>query len=320
MNEDQKKLNIAISGAGGYIGKSLINYFLDETDYPLILSYFDTESIPQSVLENKTRCKIVIGDLTNENVCNELLKNANVLIHLAQNVSPKINAGPWQNAYNYGCDSTLVMLDLLRKRTKPLHIIYPSSGGTVYSLGDSEEKLPFKENLVTKPVSPYGIQKIMFENHFSLLNSINPNISVNILRVSNPYGMPLPEERAQGFIGIATSKIKKNEIIDIWGNINSTRDYIHLNDLCKAFEVALDYKNGFQVFNIGSGKGTSLRQLIDLFSISLGREIKYRVLESESENYFPSWNVLDISKAQKELNWSPKINIKEGIKDAIKQI
>lgn len=320
MNENQKKLNIAISGAGGYIGKSLINYLLNKTEYSLILSYFNENDIPKFILNNKTRCKIIIGDLTEEKTCFELLKNADVLIHLAQSVAPKINSGSWKNAYNNGCDSTLVMLDLLRKRTRPLHIVYPSSGGTVYSCRNLEDKVPFTEELVTMPVSPYGIQKIMFENHLSLLNSVNPQISVNVLRISNPYGTILPADRAQGFIGIAMSKIKNKEIIDIWGYINSTRDYIHLDDLCRAFESAFTHKAGFQIFNVGTGVGTSLKKLIDLFSLNLKKEINYRVLKSESENYFPSWNVLDISKAKKYLNWSPEITIEEGVRNALKQI
>jgi len=320
VKNTNEKLSIAISGAGGYIGTSLINYFLTKTDYALILNYQDTQSVPQSVLYNEVRCKVIIGDLRNKNTCSNLLKDAGVLIHLAQKVNPKINNGSWQDACKNSCDSTFVLLDLLRKRKKPLHILYPSSGGTVYSYKNSEDKTPFKEDLVTMPISPYGIQKIMFENHFSLLNSINPDISVNILRISNPYGTALPMERAQGFIGIAMSKIKNNEVIEIWGDINSTRDYIHQDDLNEAFEAAIKYKNGFQIFNIGSGDGTSLKQIIDLFSLYSGKNIASKVIKPQSENYFPNWNVLDISKAKTVLNWQPIINIEEGIKNVVKEI
>jgi len=266
------------------------------------------------------RCKIIVGDLSDEKIGSDFLKDASVLIHLAQNVNPKINTGSWKDACKNSCDSTFVLLDLLRKHTSPLHIIYPSSGGTVYSTEDSEKKIPFREDLTTRPVSPYGIQKIMFENHFSLLSTINSNISVNILRISNPYGTVISVSRAQGFIGIAMSKIRNKEEIEIWGDINSTRDYIHQDDLNRAFEAATNYKNGFQIFNIGSGEGTSLKQIIDLFSLYIGEKFTYKIINPQSENYFPSWNVLDIAKAKMVLNWQPSINIEEGIKNAVKDI
>lgn len=315
----KEKLTIAISGAGGFIGKSLTDYFLDATDYPLILSYFNVTDIPQSILNNK-RCTLIVGDLNNENVCSNIIENADILIHLAQSVSPQFNFGSWQEAYKNTCSSTVALIDLLRKRKKPLHIIYPSSGGTVYSNKINQEKLPHSENSPIMPVSPYGIQKVMFENYFSLLNSVHPNITVNVLRISNPYGTILPKDRAQGFIGIALSKIKNNETIEIWGNINSTRDYIHLKDLNRAFECALDYKNGCQIFNIGSGVGTSLKYLLDLFSDLLREKIDYKIIEMATENYFPDWNVLDITKAKTYLNWSPEISIEEGVQSIVEKV
>ncbi|MBQ3834245.1 MAG: NAD-dependent epimerase/dehydratase family protein, partial [Elusimicrobia bacterium] len=141
---------------------------------------------------------------------------------------------------------------------------------------------------------------------------LNKNITTNILRISNPYGTLLNQERGQGFIGIAINNIFKNRTIQVWDNINSIRDYIYTDDLCEAFIKAFKYKNGVDIFNIGSGKGTSLKQIIETLKEIYGNKVKYKIIKTDN-NFCAKRNILNINKAKKILKWKPKVSLKEGI-------
>ena len=175
---------ILITGAGGAIGSILTEYLIKNTDYNLTLGYFSEKEIPQNINESE-KIKLVIGDISNKSVLEKAFKDVNCLIHLASSVNPQKFSGNWKEAYNYGADATFAIMDYLKTFKTPLHILFPSSGGTVYN--DSDK--PHKETEVVYGESPYGIQKIMFENYFRLLTKINENITCNILRISNVYGL-----------------------------------------------------------------------------------------------------------------------------------
>ena len=305
---------VSISGAGGFIGKELARYFLINTDYQLILNYLSEKEIPDDFKGDNRRYKKVIGDVASQGVLAEIVQNSDCLIHLAQNVNPKKYASDWQSAALFGSEPTFALFEYLKNHQRKMHLIFPSSGGTVYS---SDEKIPFKETDTLKPVSPYGIQKVMFENYLALLLQINKNITCNILRVANPYGTALEGTRLQGFIGVALSKIQNNEVIEIWENLDSVRDYLYADDLSEAFLKSISYQNGLSVFNIGSGVGTSLKTILDIFSKNIGKEISYKITATDFNAYLPNWNILDCSKAKRELNWQTKTTIEEGIKSVI---
>lgn len=298
---------LAISGAGGFIGQSLTTHLLKKTDISLRLNYFVKEEIPQSLLENK-RCTFIIGDIGEEKTQSDLLDEADAFIHLAQNVAPMMNLC-WSRTASAELVPTLSLLEKLKTRRKPLHILFSSSGGTVYKESDRS----LSEADIICPVSPYGIQKMSIEYYLALLSKINPSITVNVLRISNPYGMILNSDRKQGFIGIALSRIIEKKPIQIWGSLDAVRDYIYKDDLDEAVIKALAYKNGYDVFNIGSGVGTSLAELLNIFKEYLGRTVEYEQFPLKEENYLPLKNVLNVDKASSLLQWKPETSVQAGV-------
>ncbi|WP_278541345.1 NAD-dependent epimerase/dehydratase family protein [Oxalobacter formigenes] len=300
--------NILIVGAGGGIGKKLVDYFYKHTAYNLILNYSSEKDIPDII--NSNRVSIVVGKIGTDDIFKELFDNVGILIHLGSSVNPEEYSGKWQNAYKYGADSTLSLFDYIRDNLDSLHIIFPSSGGSVYT---QPQEVPYIETDITMGWNPYGIQKLMFENYLKLLVRSKCNISCNILRISNPYGLSVKPNRKQGFIDILIEKSLMNETVNIWSGLDVIRDYIYIDDLTDAFVKALEYKNGYEIFNIGSNVGVSLGEVIALLSRNLKINVNYNLVESGS-NYYPGYNVLNISKAKKFLGWSPKITIEQGIK------
>lgn len=186
-------------------------------------------------------------------------------------------------------------------------IIFPSSGGTVY--GETQQHL-IKENSLLKPQNPYGISKTTIENYLRFFYETY-GLEYLILRYSNPYGEHQNLNLKQGVIPNFLAKINKNERPVIFGDGSAIRDYIYIEDAVEATIGCLNVSGTNPVFNIGSGQGVSLNQLIDIMSDITGLEINPKYVD-EPKNYV-SRNVLDISKITNETGWTPKTGIKEGI-------
>ena len=303
--------NVAITGAGGAIGGSLSEFLLRHSNCNLVLSYRSKETVPDN-----SRVKIVCGDIKSGGVLDSICEDSCVLIHLASTVNPVEYGKNWSHAYKYGADSTFALLEHLRSYTKRMHIIFPSSGGTVYS---GRQKVNHEESDEAQGISPYGIQKIMFENYLKLLVNVNDNITCNVLRIANPYGVLLRASRKQGLIDTMVSFIRQKAEIKIWSPLETVRDYIYIDDLNKAFIAALDYVNNFDIFNIGSGTGTSIREIIEILQEELGHCVNYTQVVPNDVCYYPDYSVLNIEKASRVLKWRPSVNIRDGIKKIIER-
>jgi len=248
-------MNIGITGATGFLGSYFVQYLLKNPLYK-ILAF--TRKPVESYSEN---LKIIVGDLASDYDCEMFVKNIDVLVHLAHTNSPINSNNDVLSDATLNLLPNLTMLEAIKRQDRKIHVVYISSGGCIY--GSSNKKIPFKEIDICKPTSSYAIQKITIENYLKLWSDCS-YISSVILRVSNPYGVLLPSNRKQGLIGVALNKLLKNQTLQIYGNPNNIRDYIHLEDLCRAFEAATQYKTDFDIFNIGSGSGISVIEILDL--------------------------------------------------------
>jgi UDP-glucose 4-epimerase len=301
-------LKIGITGWTGFLGSYLLNYLTNK--YETDLFYVVTRKKPAKL--PNVRLIPIIGDLTDERVCNEFInKDLDVIIWLAHNFTPLTSNNNLVADVNLNVIPILNVLNLIQKIGKKIYVIYVSSGGAIY--GISKNKEPFKETDPIEPISSYGIQKMVAENYLRMF-AFQGFIDVTILRISNPYGVLLPVKRQQGLIGVVLNKILKGEEIDIFGNIHNVRDYLHLQDMCRAFNICLHNKqNGYECFNIGSGIGTSVKAILKLLEEISRKEIKYKIIQMNNADYLPSWNVLNIDKAKNLLLWEPEINLKEGL-------
>ena len=146
------------------------------------------------------------------------------------------------------------------------------------------------------------------------LNSERFLITTTILRISNPYGILLPVERKQGLIGIAINQMVANQPVYIYGNPDNVRDYIHISDVCAAFGICLKNNIKYEIYNIGSGEGYSVNEVLSIIEKVSGMKTTREIVNDGNEKFLLDWNVLEITKAQKELSWSPKIALEQGIK------
>ena len=187
-------------------------------------------------------------------------------------------------------------------------VIFISSGGTVY--GD-KAVCPIKENALTNPINTYGIQKLTIEKLFYLYHHMH-GLDYSIIRLANPYG---PHQRPNGKLGVVTTfiyKALKNQVLTVYGDGSVIRDYIYIDDAVDGIITVANNEHDERVFNLGSGKGTSVNQVITIIQQTLGSKVAVKYIANRSVDV-PS-NVLDITKYQTVFGAQRLVPLEKGIK------
>jgi UDP-glucose 4-epimerase len=186
-------------------------------------------------------------------------------------------------------------------------VIFASSGGTVYGL---PQTVPITEEHPTSPITSYGIVKLAVEKYLGLFNHLH-GLDYTALRISNPYGSYQDPGGQQGAIVVFLHRLHTGQPITIWGDGRVVRDYLYVADLVDALVLAAEVETHQKVLNVGSGRGTTLNELVAIIAEVTGErpEVEYvpgRALDVPA-------NVLDVARARDELGWSPTTDLTEGI-------
>jgi len=195
-------------------------------------------------------------------------------------------------------------------KEKVQKVVFISSGGTVYGVPKTDLISEDHEN---NPICSYGITKLTIEKYLHLFQRIH-GLEYVVARLSNPYGELQNPNAKQGAIGVFLGHIARNQAIAIWGDGEVVRDYLYITDAVKALLCAAKYEpedeNSPRVFNIGSGEGHSLNQIVATIKEVVG---EVSVNYSESRSVDVPVNVLDISRARKYLQWKPEVPLTSGV-------
>jgi len=183
--------------------------------------------------------------------------------------------------------------------------VYASSGGAVY--GEPEE-FPIKEDERLNPLSPYGASKIAAEKYIITFANLY-RMQHTILRYSNVYGPRQIVKSEAGVISIFIDRILRNEPCLVYGDGKQVRDYVYVGDVVEANILALNCDSN--IFNIGTSIETSVNDLVDIFSSILKKEVAHEHVEPRPGEVFR--NVVDFSRAHAEINWQPKVKLRDGI-------
>ncbi|MBK1644896.1 NAD-dependent epimerase [Thiocapsa imhoffii] len=184
-------------------------------------------------------------------------------------------------------------------------LLFLSSGGTVY--GDTDA-VPIPEQHPLEPLSSYGIVKVAIE-HYIGMHARQHGMRSLILRVSNPYGPRQGHLGVQGVIGTFFQRLRAGDPIKIWGDGQSVRDYLYIDDLTDCICTAI-HREVSGVFNVGSGRGTSLIELLAIVARVTGSapEVEFQ----PARGFDVRKVVLDITKARTTLGWTPQVGLPEG--------
>ena len=326
-------MNILVTGGAGYIGSHTLIELIEAGYTPVVVDNLSNSS-PEALkrVEKITGAKIPFHklDLRNEEELEKVFATHkfDAIIHFAGLKAVGESVAKPLHYYNNNLTSTLTLLQQAVEHKVPKFIF--SSSATVYG---TPVELPLKETSRTGVgiTNPYGQTKYMIEQILQDVVAANPNLQVTILRYFNPVGAHksgligedpngLPNNLLPYVSQVAVGKLKE---VGVFGNDYDTpdgtgvRDYIHVVDLAKGHVAALkSAQNGVSVYNLGTGQGTSVLELINAFSKAAGKPIPY-VIKTRRPGDIASCYATS-EKALNELGWQAKKSIATACEDSWK--
>jgi UDP-glucose 4-epimerase len=170
---------------------------------------------------------------------------------------------------------------------------------------------PIDESHPTYPLCSYGIHKLVIEKYLQLNHRMH-GLDYCVLRPPNLYGPRQRLDVAQGAVAVFLDRALRGKPIQVWGDGSAVRDYLFVGDAAEALLKAAAFEGEPRLFNIGSGVGTSLNQLIKEIEALLGRPVP--VEYSAARPLDVPANVLDASLARRHLGWVPRTSLAEGLR------
>ena len=325
-------MSVLVTGGAGYIGSHTVVELLNEGENVVIVDNF-VNSKPSALeaikkITNKD-FKFYELDLRNKEGLNKVFaenKDITAVIHFAGLKAVGESVAKPIEYYDNNIYGTLVLLEVMREH-KVKKIIF-SSSATVY--GDPKE-VPIKEDFPLSATNPYGQTKLMIERILNDVYVADNTWCVILLRYFNPIGA-----HESGLIGENPNGIPNNlmpyinqvalgklDHLNVFGNDYPTpdgtgvRDYIHVVDLAKGHLKALkraEKVTGVETYNLGTGKGYSVLDIVKNFEKATGQKIKYEITPRRPGDIAECY--ADPSKAEKYLGWKAEKDLEQMCKDA----
>ncbi len=296
---------ILVTGGAGFIGSNLVDELIKKGHQVFVIDNLSTGKYQNLNPKSKFIKLDITGDKIGEIVSK--IKPA-YIFHLAAQTSISKSVASPKEDFRTNLTALVPILEAAVK-SKVKKFIFPSSAA-VY--GDSK-KLPIVEDSPKNPVSPYGISKLCAEFLISSYQKLY-GLPYAIFRFANVYGPRQDSSQEGGVVSIFIKNVLSNHPITIFGDGNQTRDFVYVSDVVRANMMVLE-KNTIGIFNVSSGKETSINILSEKIAKSLKKKIKEvhepaRNLEIEESSLL--WN-----KIKREINWSPVVDIDRGLKSTI---
>jgi len=300
-------MKYVLIGGAGFIGTNLaISLCKDEMNEVKIVdrdeSYFN--HLKKQPFDN---ISFQVGSFDNDSNFDKQIEGQDVVFHLASTNIPGTSNEHIPEELESNVIVTARLLDAC-VRQKIKKIVFISSGGAVYG---KKGKYPIEETMVTYPITSYGIQKVAIEKLLYLYRYQN-GLDYRVVRLANPYG---PYQRPNGRLGVITTFIYRainNEELSVYGDGSVIRDFIYIDDAIKGIINITEGENDLRVFNLGSGKGTSVNEVIDTIKGILRKDLKVRYELGRATDV--NVNYLDISRYEKYYGSLNPIALDEGIR------
>jgi UDP-glucuronate 4-epimerase len=308
-------MSCLITGGAGFIGSHLTDRLLEDKHSVICLDNFDSYYDPQIKRKNiehnleNPNFKLVEVDVRDKKALTKVFKENNIkkIVHLAARVGVRPSIKDPMLYEDVNIRGTLNLLELCRE-FEVENFIFGSSSSVYGNI----KKIPFSEDDVPKPISPYGASKRSAELLCHVYSSLY-SIPITCLRFFTVYG---PRQRPDMAIYKFTKLIDQGKEVQIYGDGTSKRDYTYIDDIVSGIINTLEREFSFEVFNLGSSKTVELKELISLIEKELGKKAKIRKLPAQPGDM--PITCADISKARKLLNYNPRFSFEEGIKTFIK--
>lgn len=303
-------MNTIILGAAGFIGTNLTLKLAENSKNNIVILDKNRDKLKRIKSLCGGNVHIQEGSLEPGINFDEFLKGKDIVYQLVSSTVPTTSNCHIPKEIS---ENVILMSQLLETCVKcnVRKIVFLSSGGTVYGFKNA---CPLKEENETYPINSYGTQKVMNEKLLYLYHYLY-KLDYRIIRLANPFGPYQMPDGIQGVIAAFTYKALQKQEINVYGNGSVIRDYIYIDDVVRAIINITNYEGKAKLFNVGSGKGTSILQLLKIIEDVLRVELKISY-QPERMVDVPV-NFLDISRYEKLFGRIVSISLEEGIRKTI---
>ena len=257
-------MRVIVFGGSGFLGGHLVDMLIDRGHEVTV--YGRASSKRMRLLKN-TAVNLVYGDFSMESDFLSFIDGYDCVYHLVSATVPG-NNNP-QLELKKIIEPTLKLLDACVKSNVGKFIFF-SSGGAIYGV---PTEIPISEDAMTSPISAYGVHKLIIESYLEYYYKMY-GLQYLSLRISNPYGVRQRAFSNQGLIANVLGHYLTNKAVPIYGDGSTIRDYIYVTDVVDVAEKFIHYHGQYRIFNVGSGHGTSINEIISTIEQIVGDNLK----------------------------------------------
>lgn len=291
---------VLIIGGSGFIGANIAEYFC-KRNYKVINYGRSVSPVSHENLIN------IFGNINDAASVESVFRDNKIdyVIHSMTTFSSMDEFDSCQDVVSLNLSSLIDLVKIMCKY-KVNNMVYISSGGAIYGCSDE----PLQEEDHITPVSFYGWLKEVSERYLSFVARTEEHFKYIVIRPSNVYGK---YQKINRIIGVALKNAILGEPVNIYGNLNICKDYVHVNDLTESIEGLMTEGQWNEVYNLGTGKGTSLLEIFQCVEKVTGKKVIYHLHEKKTGDVL--FNVLDNSKLTSAIGKHSFLTIEQGVND-----
>lgn len=303
-------MNVLITGGCGFVGVNLARYLYGKGHRVRILDDFSAANPDcRGILAAAGSPEIIAGDIRDPAMVKRAVEGVEAVVHLAASTSVTESLENPEGFWDINVTGTLTLLEACRKAGIG-RFVFASSNAAV-----GEQTPPINENMIPRPLSPYGASKLAGE---ALCSAYFHSFGMETvaLRFANVYG-PHSDHKTS-VIALFLKWAAEGRPFTIYGDGEQTRDFVHVEDISQAIHLSLQTPGiGGEVFQIASGIETSINELVRLMGRVTGREIR-TIHKPERKGEIRS-NYSDIRKARSILGFEPVIQLEQGLRALVQR-
>ncbi len=301
------KLKVLVTGGAGFIGSHVSERLVERGDEVVVLDNFNDFYDPAIKRENvrDLQAQVVEGDIRDQALVERLFRGGSfdVVLHLAAMAGVRRSLLDPLHYCEVNVNGTQILLEALREQGGGRMVFASSS--SVYG---TNERVPFREDDdIHRPVSPYAATKrageLLCFTHHHLYRS-----PVTCLRFFTVYG---PRQRPEMAIHSFVRNVLEGRPIPFFGDGSSRRDYTYVDDIVDGVLRAIDRPRGYAIYNLGESRTISLSDLVALIGELTGEEPRLDRKPMQPGDVPVTY--ADVSKAQAELGYEPRTEVREGL-------
>ena len=301
--------SVLVTGGASFIGSHLVDALIGEGHRVFVVDDLSTGTTdflnPSAEFIELDICDHGIWELVSK-------VNPRAVYHLAAQGSVSVSAKDPMLDIKVNVNGSMNLLQAVRDLDKAPRFIYISTGGAIY--GDvAPTSLPASENMVAKPLSPYGASKLAVENYLRVFGHLY-GIDYGIIRPANVYGPRQNPHGEAGVIAIFSRAMLEGKQVTIFGDGNDERDYIYISDF---IEIALVMaRSGLQgPYNIGNGYGISVNEIFRLLAALVPSDTPAIYGPPRAGDIGKI--ALDVRAATRDLGWGATTSFEDGLRQTV---